>query len=142
MSVIATGQPRGGIYARQRRLLRPRHGHVTRVGVQHDSPGETFLIEQGFTQLAPAVDESTSARKLIIGRIDAWFVRQLVATQTARDVGDDDPARLVRGAAWKTPSLYLAGSQAVPAALAERLREALAALRADGAYDRIVNRYR
>jgi polar amino acid transport system substrate-binding protein len=112
-----------------------------RVGVQHDSPGETFLIEQGFTQLAPAVDESTSARKLIIGRIDAWFVRELVATQTARDVGED-PSRLVRGATWKTPPMYLAGSKAVPAALAERLREALGAMRADGAYDRIVNRYR
>jgi polar amino acid transport system substrate-binding protein len=112
-----------------------------RVGVQHDSPGESFLIDRGFRQLAPAVDESTSARKLALGRIDAWFVRQLVATQTARDVGDD-PAKLMRGATWKTPPMYLAGAPRLPTELADALRRALAAMHEDGGYDRIVTRYR
>lgn len=113
-----------------------------KIATLRDSAQEEELRHDGLSSnIEPTNDEDTGARMLKLGRVDAWFTRSMVASFTFSRNGGE-PKDLVRFAETPTPPMYLAGSPDFPSVTAEKLRQALASLKADGTYDRIVGSYR
>ena len=78
-----------------------------------------------------------NARKLRAGRIAAWLVARRVAPFVAYRV-DLNPQDLHFGAVLRVNHLYLAGSLSMSDEEVERWRAALAAMKQDGTYERIL----
>jgi polar amino acid transport system substrate-binding protein len=96
----------------------------------------------GFPYVEETDDDLTNARKLKLGRIDAWITTDLMAHGVYREAGFD-PAELKYG-----PNLgpikvsWVAASHDFPKETARKLAAAIDQMRADGSYQAIVKRYR
>lgn len=94
----------------------------------------------------PYVEETTedvmNARKLKLGRIDAWITTDLMAQGVYRQAGFD-PAELKYGPTLGPVKIsYVAASHDFPKEIAKKIANAIAQMRADGSYQAIVKRYR
>jgi len=111
------------------------------VAVQAESPNAQLLREQDFQRIEYVPRETQAAQLIKLGRADAWFARPMVARAVYDSVGGD-PNALVVGPKKHTPPMYLAAAKgAFSEQLCARLRTALAELRADGTYNRIITTY-
>lgn len=111
------------------------------TGVLRTSGAETLLRESKFTRIEPASEEWVNALKLRERRIDAWLAPRLMVLYGWREIGGD-AATLNIGKIVRPSPIYFAGSRDIPETEADRWREALAQVRADGTYDRILSYYR
>lgn len=111
------------------------------IATLRNTPQEDLLRQAGLSKLELVNDEDAGAKMLKAGHVDAWFTRGMVASFTYAQNGGD-PKQLVRSAETETPPMYLGGSPDFPKATAEKLSQALASMKADGSYDRILQAYR
>ena len=107
------------------------------VGVLAQSGAEALLRSLGFTRIAPQREEWMNARRIKERRIDAWLAPRLMIGHAVREVqGNLDVLQF--GQIVRPSGLYLATSRDLPEAEAQRWLAAFEAMRADGAYQRIV----
>jgi len=107
-----------------------------RIGVLSGSPLEAELRAANFSRLETTPDVATNARLLKAGRIDAWYVPEMVA-RYAYKLSGYDPAELEMGGSLSVMDLYLAASLHTPDTMIVSLRNEFAAMKADGTYERI-----
>ena len=96
----------------------------------------------GFSYVEETDDDVTNARKLKLGRIDAWMTTDLMARGVYRQAGFD-PAELKYGPTLGPVKVsWVAASHEFPKEVALKIADAIDQMRADGAYQAIVKRYR
>lgn len=111
-----------------------------RVGVLLGGPAEAVARRAGYTQIQTTTDNRNNVNKLVAGRIDAIVVLGgLFATAEAMPVTDGPVLR--EGAVLERVDVYLAGPPGMPPAELKKWNEAFQALRRDGGYARIMQRY-
>lgn len=110
------------------------------TGVLLRSGAQVLLREQGFRRIEPVPEEWLNARKLMDRRIDAWLVPRLMAIHAWREVGGD-PVQLNIARVVRQSEIWLAGSRSLPESEVARWRGALEQMKADGSYQRIVQKY-
>ena len=111
-----------------------------RVGLIRGGPSDTFAASAGFLHVDPAASAENNANKLVAGRVDAWLTTWGVAAHAMQRIGMA-PARLRHGDVVQRIPMYLAGARDMDRAEAERWRAALAAMKQDGSYQRILRAY-
>ena len=111
-----------------------------RVGVIRGGPSEAFAADAGFLRVDPAASAENNANKLVAGRVDAWLTSWGVASHAMQRIGIA-PARLRRSAVVQRIPMYLTGAVNLDRAEAERWRGALASMKLDGSYQRILRSY-
>jgi polar amino acid transport system substrate-binding protein len=110
------------------------------VGVLSRSGAEALLKERGFTRVRPQPEEWLNARQMQQRRIDVWLAPRLMVIHAMREVGGNLEA-LNFGEIVRKSEIYLAASKALPDAEAQKWEKALAAVQADGTYQRIADEY-
>lgn len=111
------------------------------TGVLLRSGAEALLREKGFTRIEPAPEEWLNAKKLKERRIDAWLAPRLMVIYATQEV-QGDLATINIGEIVRASDIYLAASKSLPDAEADKWEKAFEAMKADGSYDRIVQKYR
>jgi polar amino acid transport system substrate-binding protein len=110
------------------------------VGVLARSGAEALLRERGFTRVRPQPEEWINARLMQQRRIDAWLAPRLMVIYAMLETGGALPA-LNFGEIVRRSEIYLAASKDLPDAQARPWEQALEAMRADGTYQRIADKY-
>jgi len=95
---------------------------------------------EGFTRLESVAEERLNARKLSVGRIDAW-VGVWNSIKRAQASENLPVSALRRGAVLRQAEIHLAASLDVPQAELARWKAALESMKADGTYRRILADY-
>lgn len=111
-----------------------------RICVLRGSYAESAARNYGWTNIEPTASQEACARKLALGRNDAWLSTWNGARYSAKQAGID-PQSLVRGMAFKRAKLILVASSDVPAAEIERWRSEFRRLKDSGRLARIFKRY-
>ena len=112
-----------------------------RVAVIRNSSSEAFLKERRIVDLDVSETAEINARKLLTHRVDVWFGNRMMVVQALRNIGSD-LGQVVLGPPLKPVSVYFGGNRAISDAEAARWADALAAMRRDGSFERIMARYR
>jgi len=111
-----------------------------RVGVMLGGPAEAVARRIGFAQIQTTTNNQNNVSKLIAGRIDAIVVLGgLFATVEA--MPDASAPHLREGAVLDRVDVYLAGAPGMASAEMQKWSDAFQALRRDGGYARIMQRY-
>lgn len=110
------------------------------VGVLARSGAEALLRERGFTRIRPQPEEWINARLIQQRRIDAWLAPRLMVIYAMLETGGALQA-LNFGDIVRRSDIYFAASKDLPDAEATRWEQAFAAVKADGTYARIADRY-
>jgi polar amino acid transport system substrate-binding protein len=110
------------------------------IGVLRRSGAEALLEDMGFSRIEPASEEWINARKLKQRYIDAWLAPRLMVIHGYREVGGD-PEKLNIGRIIRASEIYLAASKTLSDAKVARWRAAFDRLKADGGYDKILEKY-
>lgn len=111
-----------------------------RVGVLAGGPAETVVRQLGFTNLEAVSTSESNARKLALGRIDAWAVLRSVAAVEQQRIGSDLDA-LRFGSSLQRIELYLTCSPGMAQSNVEPWRQAFERLRRSGRYQQVISRY-
>jgi polar amino acid transport system substrate-binding protein len=111
------------------------------TGVLLRSGAEALLRETGFTRVEPAPEEWLNAKKMKERRIDAWLAPRLMVIYATQEV-QGDLATLNIGEIVRASDIYLAASKDLPDSEAIKWENAFASMKADGSYERIVQKYR
>jgi polar amino acid transport system substrate-binding protein len=111
------------------------------TGVLLRSGAEALLREKGFTRVEPAPEEWLNAKKMKERRIDAWLAPRLMVIYATQEV-QGDLATLNVGEIVRASEIYFAASKNLPDAEAARWEKAFDSMKADGSYERIVQKYR
>jgi ABC-type amino acid transport substrate-binding protein len=113
---------------------------VKRVGTYLDDAEETLLKEAGFDNLASVGDDFLNPKKLLIGRIDLWIAGDLEGIYKAKKAGlDSSDIEIVYEI--KTKEYYIAFSKDTPDEEIQKWQAALDAMRQDGTYEKILDKY-
>ena len=113
---------------------------LEKIGVEAGTAMEDYLTAQGFTNLELAERAEVNASKLAAGRIDAWFLTDVLAAWAwKRTVPDRE---LVSGAPMSSSDVYIVGGRDFPADLAERIRVSVESMHTDGSITQLLKRYR
>ncbi|HUB12282.1 MAG TPA: transporter substrate-binding domain-containing protein [Acetobacteraceae bacterium] len=110
------------------------------VGMQIGGPGEAAAHAHGFEHIEPVSDEGLDAKKLLAGRIGCWLTGELAARASLRAAGSNFAAVKELGLVSEN-MMYLAGSKSLDDAAAKQWEAALAAIKANGSYERIMQEY-
>ncbi len=110
-------------------------------GVLLRSGAEALLREKGFTRIESAPEEWLNAKKLKERRIDAWLAPRLMVIYAMQEV-QGDLGTLNIGEIVRASDIYLAASKSLPDAEAEKWEKAFESMKADGSYERILQKYR
>lgn len=111
-----------------------------RTGVMRASVGANIARDRGLLNIEDTTAEETNAKKLAMGRLDAWVASWNTMLHAQRLAGLDTKA-LRRGAVALKVGLYLAASRSLDKAQADKWRAALDAIKKDGTYARILQQY-
>ncbi|MEM5477436.1 transporter substrate-binding domain-containing protein [Pacificibacter sp. AS14] len=104
------------------------------------SPRERKLNEAGLTNVNVSRNTELAAKLLTSGRADAWYTLDHRALYAIKSLGvSTDSVKL--GTALSSTDLWVASSKEFDPAIAAALVKALEDMRADGAYDAIVQKY-
>lgn len=112
---------------------------VKAIGAYKEDAAETFLKEQGFTNIDSVPNDELNVPKLMGGRIDLWIVGELQGIHKAKQKGESDNLEKVFDV--KDTQLYIAFSKNTPDEVITSWQSALDAIKADGTYDAIVKKY-
>ena len=104
------------------------------------SGAEALLREQGFTQIQPAAEEWTNALRLRAGAIEAWLAPRLMIMWAWREALGD-PDQLTAGQVVRQSEIWFAGSPGIEPEIAALWSRRFEELRADGSYQRLLDRY-
>ena len=113
------------------------------VGVNQETPWHRYLNKEGLTDAKLVSNEEFNAKKLIAGRIDAWYVPVDRALYYLKKHGLTQQP--VVGEALQGGELYLAANLNFPEELAEELRvglsKALEEVKGEPEYQALFNKY-
>lgn len=111
-----------------------------RVGVVLGSPAEVIARRLGFQHIEVATNAASNARKLQLGRIDAWIAVPSVIAAAQLQIGSDLGA-LRFGPPIEKIAMYLSCAAHCKDIDIDRWRRAAWAMKKDGSYARIVDKY-
>lgn len=115
--------------------------HLKSIGLISNGVPEIFLRAQGFTNLDTASTEEASLRKLLGGRIDAWFSsRWVIPALLAQEKIDPDLLQ-VSEPILRFP-LNFAATLDIPLDELAPWKAELARFRASGGVERLIKQYR
>lgn len=111
-----------------------------RVGVVREGVSAEYVMEKGWQGVQLATRDIANARKLDLGRIDAWVGpwNGILSTQRAAGLRAED---LRRGGLLKRTGVYLVGSPDLDPAVGEAWKKAFREMIRDGSYGRILQQY-
>ena len=113
---------------------------VHRIGTYLEDAEETLLREAGFENLASVGDDFLNPKKLLFGRIDLWIAGDLEGIFKAKKAGlDSSDIEIVYEI--KTKEYYIAFSKDTPDEEIQKWQAALDAMRQDGTYQKILDKY-
>lgn len=112
---------------------------VKKIGTYKEDAAETFLKEEGFTNLDSVVNDELNVPKLMAGRIDLWIVGELQGIYKAKAKGVADDLEKVMDI--KDTQLYIAFSKDTADEDIAKWQKALDDMKADGSYDTILKKY-
>lgn len=112
---------------------------VAKIGTYKDDAAESFLKEQGFTNLDSVLDDEQNVPKLMAGRINLWIVGELQGIHKAKKKGVADQLEKVLDV--KDTQLYIAFSKNTSDEDVAKWQKALDDMKADGTYDTIMKKY-
>lgn len=112
---------------------------VKAIGTYKDDAAETFLKEQGFTNLDSVIDDEQNVPKLMAGRTELWIVGEFQGIYKAKMKGVADQLEKVLDV--KDTQLYIAFSKNTSDDVIAKWQAAMDELKADGTYDTIVKKY-
>jgi polar amino acid transport system substrate-binding protein len=110
------------------------------IGVLQRSGAEALLRERSFARVRPQPEEWINARLIQQRRIDAWLAPRLMVIYAMLETGGALQA-LNFGEIVRRSEIWFAGSKSLPDAEARKWEQAFAAMKADGSYERIAERY-
>ena len=111
-----------------------------RVGVVLGGPAESVARRLGFEHIETTTNTQSNVSKLAVGRVDAIItLGGLFTAGAATQCAACPPLR--EGLLLEKVDVYLAGASGMEPALARQWRDAFDALRRDGGYARIMQRY-
>jgi polar amino acid transport system substrate-binding protein len=110
------------------------------IGVLARSGAEALLRERDFTRIRPQSEEWINARLIQQRRIDAWLAPRLMVIYAMLETGGALEA-LNFGEIVRRSDLYLAASKDLPDVEARKWAQAFEAVKQDGTYARIADRY-
>jgi polar amino acid transport system substrate-binding protein len=113
---------------------------VKRIGTVTDYASEEMLKTAGFTNLVSDPDPKSCARKLFNRWIDVWVMPDLAMPYVAANAGIDprDFREIFR---VSEPDNYIAFSRDVPDSLITRWQSALDAMRSDGTFQNLAQKW-
>ena len=112
-----------------------------RIGVVLGSPAEVIARRLNFAHIEATASAESNARKLALGRIDAWIAVPAVIAEGQAAIGGA-MADLRLGDKIADVSLYLSCSRRCDGVDLGRWRAAAEQMRKDGSRERILRRYR
>lgn len=110
-----------------------------RVGVLLGSPAEIIARRLGFEHIEVTTSAASNASKLQRGRIDAWLAVPSVVAAAQRQIGDDLPLRF--GPPIEKIAMYLICATQCKDVDLERWKRADLAMKKDGSYARVIDKY-
>lgn len=132
-------QQRWGFYAKKgsRLIIRSLDDarKVSRIGTYREDAKEQFLLNQGFTNLVSADNNSLNVRQLMAGRIDLMVNSDFSMPWVAAQAGFD-PKEIELSYAFRTVNDYIAFSLKTDAAVAALWQQVLEDIKQDGTYER------
>ncbi|KJV09673.1 hypothetical protein VZ95_10010 [Elstera litoralis] len=115
--------------------------HLKMIGTIMNGVPENFLRQQGLMNFDSATTEDASLRKLLVGRIDAWFTSRWVIP-VVMALEKIPPDRIILSEPITRYRLNFAATLDIPEAELAPWRAALARFRAEGGVDRLMADYR
>jgi polar amino acid transport system substrate-binding protein len=112
-----------------------------KIGVVGGSALLTELQQDGKHQIDVAPDIESCAKKLNLGRIDAWYVSRWVGVSTFKHIGMDAKNFRVSPAFHRMP-ISLAASLDTPDEVIKLWEKAFKAIKASGEYDTILKKWK
>lgn len=113
---------------------------LTAIGIYKDDVAELHLKEKGFSNLDSVTDDVLNAKKLVIGRIDAWYTGVIQGYYRASQAGVVERVENIYKD-QKPMELYLAFSKTTDDTVIATWQDTLDAMIKDGTYDRILEKY-
>lgn len=113
-----------------------------KIGTIRDDVAEQFLDNAGFrlSDINRVAETSVNIKKLELGRIDLWAYGEDVAMWELKATGLD-PKDYESVYVFDAKELYFAFNRDTPDKVIDTLQSALDALKGDGEYQKIVDRY-
>lgn len=111
-----------------------------RVGVILGGSAEALARRLGFRNIQPTGGAESTARKLTLGRIDAWLVAAGIAAHQQENLGGATLSWR-SGPTLQPISIYLAAARNADPAMLATWRAACDAMQKDGSYVRILHQY-
>jgi len=111
-----------------------------RVAVQQDSLMHELARKRGIENLDVTPELKLIARKMGVGRVQAWLSLESLAVFSLLQEGYD-PDKLVAGEVISEFPVTIAGSPDLKPDQVKPWREAFEAMKADGTYDKIMAKY-
>jgi len=111
-----------------------------RIGVLRQGAAEQIAKRLNFAPLDISSDDISIARKLMVGRVDAWLTGIDVAMLTMDRAGYER-SLLHAGPVLGSIDIYLAGSLGISDETAEKWKTAFNEMVRDGTYQKILNKY-
>ncbi|KUM05126.1 ABC transporter substrate-binding protein [Chromobacterium subtsugae] len=110
------------------------------VGAYRGSIFADAASAAGFVEVDLAPTPQVTAQKLLLGRYDMWVEGGFVVSSVLKDIHQpSDSVELVR--VLESLELYLAFSRGTPADEVKRWQDGFTAIKKDGAYKRIYNKW-
>ncbi len=110
-----------------------------KVGVIKGAPPASRLGKAGFTKLQIVTDEGTNAKKILAGRLDAWYTSHLIMRDTFKKMGiDESKIKVVLSDLDIT--MYVGASKNLEKA-AGKWQEALDNMKSDGTFQKLLKTF-
>ena len=113
---------------------------LSKIAVLGGTPREKQLKKEGFTNFESKPYTSVTARFLNSKKVDAWYTLDARAKYVFKSM-KFDTNKLVLGKAIKTTKLWLAGNKSIDMSIKKDLEKAMAEIKSDGTYDKILKKY-
>jgi polar amino acid transport system substrate-binding protein len=109
------------------------------VGVSAGTNYEEMLRQNGFGGKIQPSNTENNARKIVAGRIDAWYDGFIYAADVYKKIGESTP--LLYGKPIGFADNYIASSPQFPKPLADKLNAAITSMREDGTFAKLQAKY-
>jgi polar amino acid transport system substrate-binding protein len=110
-----------------------------RVGVNQETPWHELLLKENYPNIDLVTDEQFNAKKLMAGRIDAWYVPIDRGFYYLKKLGLQK--KPVAGKPLQTGDLYLAANLKFPTEISAKLQAALEAVKQKKVHDELYKKY-
>ena len=112
---------------------------LKKIGVEEKTAMDLFLTSRGFDNLERTNQARVNASKLAAGRIDAWFLTDILALWTWKQMGMDET--LTVGQPISSSDVYIVAGKDFSENMTQKYRDTIEAMLADGTVARIIEKY-